>query len=205
MTHRFRSQPVRLHARRVIMAAVLVAGAGAAARPVQAQGTPPANADGRGMRPDDPRRAELEKRFQQRVETMVRQRLQLTDDQASKLREVASRTEAARRTLRRDEMIARRAMREELLAGDNANEAKVSELLDQMPRFERRRLDLLEQEQRELARFLSPVQRARYFALQDELRRGMQELQRRRMGASDSTHGSAHKGGDYPMKRRPPA
>jgi periplasmic protein CpxP/Spy len=172
-----------------------------------AQGGPPAGQppvrDVRGMRADDPRRQELEKRFQQRVENMVRQRLQLTDDQAVKLREVATRAEGARRVLRRDEMQARQAMREELLAGDNANEARVVELLEQMPKLERRRLDLLEQEQRELSRFLTPVQRARYFALQDELRRGMQELQRRRMGADSSAGGSP--GAKTPYRRRPPA
>jgi Spy/CpxP family protein refolding chaperone len=171
-----------------------------------AQVTPPAGESRgmRGMRADDPRRAELEKRFQQRIENMVRQRLQLTDDQAVKLREVASRTETARRTLRRDEMEARKQMRAELLAGDNANETKVAELLEQMPRLERRRIDLLEQEQRELAKFLSAVQRARYFALQDELRRNMQELQRRRMGADDSTRGPGSGAYDKPMRRRPP-
>ena len=40
-------------------------------------------------------------------------------------------------------------------------------------------VELQEQEQRELARFLTAVQRARYFALQEELRRGMQDLQQR--------------------------
>jgi periplasmic protein CpxP/Spy len=190
---------------RLALSAMTIAGSGAVPFAVQAQGAPPAAPDGRGMRPDDPRRAELEKRFQQRVETMVRQRLQLTDDQAAKLRDVASRTEESRRTLRRDETMARMAMREELLAGDNANEARVAELLDQMPRLERRRLELLEQEQRELSRFLSPLQRARYFALQDELRRSMQEMQRRRMGIADSTRGNGPGSGPHPMKRRPPA
>jgi len=104
---------------------------------------------------------------------------------------------------RREEMQTRKAMREELLAGDNANVSKVADLLEQMPRLERRRIELMEQEQRELSKFLSPVQRARYFALQDELRRNMQELQRRRMGAADSTRGA---GGGFamPQRRRSP-
>mgnify|MGYP001764775258 CR=1 FL=1 len=189
------------HALALVLVAVIAV---AAPRIAHAQVTPPAAADGRGMRPDDPRRAELEKLFQKRVEAMVRQRLQLTDDQATKLREVASRAEGERRALRRDEMVARKAMREELLAGDNANEARVLELLDQMPKLERRRLELLEQEQRELARFLTPLQRARYFALQDELRRGMQELQRRRMGVTDSAAGAKMGAPDRNMRRRPP-
>lgn len=170
-----------------------------------AQVSPPPTGEPRGMRPDDPRRAELEKRFQQRVETMVRQRLELTDEQAAKLRDVASRAEVARRALRRDEMQARKEMRDELLAGESANQDKIADLLEQMPKLERRRIELMEQEQKDLSRFLSPLQRARYFALQDELRRNMQELQRRRMGMNDSTRGPGGGGFDMPMRRRPPA
>lgn len=168
-----------------------------------AQVTPPAG-ERRDKRSDDPRRGELERRFQQRLDAMVRQRLQLTDEQAVKLREVASRAETMRRTLRRDEMHARKMMRDELLAGDNANESKVAELLEEMPRLERRRIDLMEQEQRELSKFLSSIQRARYFALQDELRRNMQELQRRRLGTADSSHAPGRDGVDSPQRRRPP-
>ncbi|WP_396222007.1 Spy/CpxP family protein refolding chaperone [Gemmatimonas sp.] len=189
-------------ARTVAVAALaLQAGAAGVSAPLWAQTVPPIS-DTRGQR-DDPRRAELERRFQQRVEATVRQRLQLNDDQAARLREVASRTEGARRALRRDEMEARKAMRTELLAGDNANETRVAELLEQMPRLERRRIELLEQEQRELARFLTPLQRARYFALQDELRRGMQELQRRRLGDGDTVR-NGPPGAEQRMRRRPP-
>lgn len=186
--------------------AVLLVSAILPARADAQGGPPPPVGAPRGMRSDDPRRGMLEKRFQQRLEAVVRQRLQLTDDQMVKLREVAGRSETVRRTLRADEMAARRAMREELLAGDNANETRVAELLEQMPRLERRRLDLLEQEQKELAKFLTPVQRARYFALQDEMRRGMQELQRRRMGAGDSIPpGTDRDGPPGGYRRRPPA
>jgi hypothetical protein len=79
-------------------------------------------------------------------------------------------------------------------------------LLDEMPRLERRRVELMEREQRELAKFLSPVQRARYFGLQDELRRGMQELQQRRLGAPDSLAAAPARPG-APLRRnrlRPP-
>ncbi|MFY7921406.1 MAG: Spy/CpxP family protein refolding chaperone [Gemmatimonas sp.] len=168
-----------------------------------AQGTPPVGRPSRdmgGWRADDPRRAALERRFQERVERLVRERLQLTDEQSRKLRDVATRTEEARRALRRDEMQARRAMRDELEVGENANEARISELLEQMPTLERRRLDLMEQELKELSKFLSPLQRARYFALQDELRRGMQELQRRRVGADSA----AGRQGSRQPPRRPP-
>lgn len=156
-----------------------------------------------GMRPDDPRRIELEKKFQERIDAIVKQRLSLTDEQAAKLRDVASRTEEGRRALRRDELGVRFAMRKELLAGDRVNESRVAELLDQMPKLDRRRLELQEQEQRELAKFLSPVQRARYFALQEELRRGMQDLQQRRMGFPGDSTMKRPPGFDYDDRKKP--
>lgn len=168
---------------------------------VAAQGGPPSGPpDGRsrggmsrgGMtRGGDPRmsqeqRRQMERRLQERIDQIVRQRLALTDEQFGKMRDVASRFEADRRSLRSEEMSTRFAMRKELFAGDNADEKRVGELLEQMTRFERLRLELQEREQRELARFLTATQRARYIGLQDELRRSMQDLQRRRTD-SDST------------------
>lgn len=199
----------RMRRRGVSMLLGLALGVGSAvsADQAQAQGRSP-----RGMRADQPptrnrnrnadaRRDSLEQRFQSRLEAIVNQRLELTDDQRSKLREVASRMEQARRQLRGDELRLRLAMRRELMTTDRPDEGRVAELLEEMPRLERRRAELLEQEQRDLARFLTAVQRARYLALQDELRRGMQELQRQRLGLDDSL--ARFRGRDEP-RRRPP-
>ena len=172
---------------RRLMAAALVVTAGS---PIVArsQGGPPRSVDRTAVpRMNAQQREALEKRFQQRIDAIVKERLRLTDEQQVKLREVASRAEETRRVLHREESVLRMALRREMRAGDKANEAKVGELLDQMPGLERRKLDLMESEQRELAKFLSPTQRAHYFGLQDELRRGMQDVQRGRMGMHDST------------------
>lgn len=150
-----------------------------------AQGGPPGGPP--GSTPRRPgysgaqRAQELERQFRERLDSLVRVRLQLTDEQHSRLREVASRTEQERRTLRGEEIRIRLALRRELMAGDKANEARVAELLDQVPVLERRRLEVSEQELKELSRFLTAVQRARYFALQEQLRWSMQEMQRNRM------------------------
>ncbi len=156
-----------------------------------AQAAPPGAQPGRTGRSDrtaTAQREELERRFRERLDIIVKQRLNLTDEQNTRLREVASRLEESRRQLRRDEYAMRMAMRRELMAGDRANAARVGELLDQMPRLERRRLELMEQEQKELAKFLTPIQRGRYLGLQEELRVGMQEMQWRRLDRGDSTH-----------------
>lgn len=151
-----------------------------------AQGGPPGGPPGSTPRRSGysgaQRAQELERQFRERLDSLVRVRLQLTDEQHSRLREVASRTEQERRTLRGEEIRIRLALRRELMAGDKANEARVAELLDQVPVLERRRLEVSEQELKELSRFLTAVQRARYFALQEQLRWSMQEMQHSRMG-----------------------
>ena len=186
--------------RRLVVAALVLA----VGSPIVAfaQGPPPRANDSHGApRRYDRQREQLEKQFEERIDAIVKQRLRLSDDQQVKLREVASRTEESRRVLRREEFVLRTSLREEMEAGDKADEAKVGELLEQIPRLERRKLELMESEQRDLAKFLSPTQRARYFGLQDELRRGMQELQRRRMGINDSTVGPTDSRG---FRRRGP-
>jgi hypothetical protein len=49
---------------------------------------------------------------------------------------------------------------------------------------QRRRLDLAAEEQRELATIMTPVQRARYLALQETVRRRTDEMRRRRGGGA---------------------
>lgn len=169
------------------------------------QGGPPRGYDRQGApRKKDQQRDSLENRFKDRIDAIVKQRLQLTDEQQFKLREVASRTEESRRVLRREEFVLRTSLREEMKAGDKANESRVGELLEQVPRLERRKLELMEAEQRDLARFLLPTQRARYFGLQDELRRSMQDLQRRRMGLDDSASAPSDNRGHWRRGTPPP-
>ena len=173
--------------------------------PLSAQGGPPGGRPpggggqrgGRGM--PDGQRLEQERRLQDRINETVRQRLALSDEQYGKLRDVASKMEDERRALRNEEMTTRFALRQELLAGEKADEGKVAEFLERMPKYERRRLDLMEREQKELARFLTPSQRARYIGLQDDLRRSMQDVQRHRMGMD-----SGGAPGRSNIRRQPP-
>ena len=199
-----REMVVRSMTRMLAMTACLTA---LAVEPLAAQGGPPgAPPGGRpqgggqrgGARMTESQHMEMERRLQERLNELVRQRLTPTEEQFTKLRDVASTMETERRALRNEEMTTRFALRQELMAADKADEGKVAELLERMPKFERRRLDLMEREQKELAKFLTPSQRARYIGLQDELRRGMQDVQRGRMGR-DSTGGQGRGG-----RRGPP-
>jgi periplasmic protein CpxP/Spy len=125
-----------------------------------------------------PRRAELERRFRERMGDVVRRQLNLNAEQMTRLQSVDRSFDSQRMALAERERAARRALREEMTAA-SPNQGKVSQLLEQMLRAQRQRLDLVESEQRELSKFLTPVQRARYLGLQNQVRRRMQELSQR--------------------------
>lgn len=147
---------------------------------IAAQGTPPS----RQQRPGQPRGdREMEQQVQRRIGIMLKERLSLTDDQLRQLEAVTMRLERDRRAVRSDEYRSRVALRAQLLAGDSASNDSVAVLLDRLPGIERRKIDLMEAEQRELGQFLTPIQRARFMALQEEIRRGMDDIRNRRPGA----------------------
>ena len=122
----------------------------------------------------------LEREFRERLAEVVRRRLNLNDTQMRQLRQVNDRVERARMQLLREEREIRMALRTEMLAGDSADQARVATLLDDALRIQRRRLDLVEQEQRALSEFMTPLQRAQYFAIQDDLRRRLEDIRQQR-------------------------
>lgn len=159
----------------ILLAGVLPGLAASAPFAVLAQDTRPAisaQQDG----PANPRRAQLEQQLRQRTGEMVRRRLGLNDDQMAKLQSTNLSFEKQRMDLMLRERETRQSLRAEIVAGDGANQAKVGQLLDESIQLQRQRLDLLQSEQRELGKFLSPVQRARYFGIQNELRKRASEV-----------------------------
>lgn len=128
-------------------------------------------------RPGD--RAALEQRFRERFTQVVRERLGLTAAQMAQLHEVNGRFDARRRALFMQERSLRHEMREALERGDApATQDRVAELMEQSIRVQRQRLDLLEEEQRALTPFMTPVQRAKYFGLQEQIRRRAEDMRR---------------------------
>ncbi|MFL5621035.1 MAG: hypothetical protein ACJ8AB_00120, partial [Gemmatimonadaceae bacterium] len=71
----------------------------------------------------------------------------------------------------------RRQLRAEMTS-TAPNQERVSLLLDTSLQLQKQRIALVEEEQKDLARFMTPVQRARYIALQQQFRRRAQELSR---------------------------
>ncbi|MGQ0650035.1 MAG: hypothetical protein ACT4P7_21000 [Gemmatimonadaceae bacterium] len=133
-------------------------------------------------------RGALERRFRERLGAVMRERLGLNEDQLRRLGEVNERFESRRRELFQSEREIRIGMRRALGNDSSATNEEVARLMDRAIQLQRQRIDLLEAEQRELAQFLTPIQRARYFGVQEQLRRQMEEMRDRRRppGALDS-------------------
>lgn len=175
---------IRHTVRALMLVAVIAVGA-------VAQGTPPDNA----------RRDSLEARVRARMATMLRNQLGLNDEQIRRLQQTNRRFEGQRRTLFEQERRTREDLRAALAAGDSASDARVAPLLDRTIQLQRQRLDLLEAEQRELATFLTPTQRARLYGLEEQMRRRMQDLRDARQEQGPVRRGPP---GGPPMRRPPP-
>jgi hypothetical protein len=163
-------------------------------------------------------RETLKRRFQERFGAMVKQRLQLNDSQVVRLGETNRRFEGQRRLLIQQERDVRMSLRDELLAEQQGrgSQDRISSLLERAIRVQRQRIELLESEQRELARFLNPTQRAKLLGMQEQLRRNAGDIRRRAESARpggpqrDRIRDRLRDSGRPPMRRpleraRPPA
>jgi hypothetical protein len=133
-------------------------------------------------------RAAAQQQIRQRFARLLRERVGLSEDQLRRLAPVSRSFEARRQTLFREERGVRHGLRREL-SGTSADQARVAAQIDQLLALQRRRLDLAAEEQRELATFMTPVQRARYLALQELMRRRTEEMRRRRGGSGSPRAG----------------
>lgn len=132
----------------------------------------------------EPDRARLEGDVRRGFARAVRERVGLTEDQMRRLAPLAQRHEQRRRALMLEERRTRLGLQSQLLA-ENADTAAVAGLLNELVALKRRRAELLEAEHRDLATLMTPVQRARYAALQEQVRRRVQQMrQDRGAGAS---------------------
>jgi len=131
-----------------------------------------------------PRRQQLEARLRQRLWGITKNRVGLTDEQMTKLAQGSRPFDVQRRELVRQEREERLALRREVLAGASADQQRIATSLDRVLELQRRRAQLQIDEQRTLATFMTPLQRARYAALQEQLRRRAEKLRGQRVGAA---------------------
>ncbi len=131
----------------------------------------------------------------ERLARAIERGLALDEAQGARLREVSARYAGRRQALVADERAARRTLRGELSRGDAADQARVAAALTSLLDAQRRRVALVDSEQRELAAFLTPVQRARFLALQERALRAAQRARLRREAGGSG--GPRHGAGPY--------
>jgi periplasmic protein CpxP/Spy len=142
-------------------------------------------------------RAALEQQLQERTARLTQQRLGLTDAQLARLEQTNARFAPQLRQLSVQERDVRSQLRQEMTAGNSANQQHVSDLLNASIQLQKQRIAIVESEQKELAGFLTPVQRARYVALQNQFRKRANELSRQGGRPNQGLRGQ--------RKRPPPA
>lgn len=119
----------------------------------------------------------LPRQLRQQFATVIQQRLGLNDENAKRLQASDRKYELQRTQLRRDEREARQALGVALADTTNVDQAKIAQYMDQLTRGQRRRADILEAEQKELATFLTPLQRAKLQGLREQLTQRVRQLQ----------------------------
>jgi hypothetical protein len=162
--------------------------AGAQIRPRRESTLPRADAAGQlpEKRGAPGNRAQLERRFRQMLYQVTRRRVGLTDAQMNRLMPINQRFETERRAIQRQERDTRVGLRDAMRDSTHVDQTRITGYLDKLVELQRQRVDLVAQEQRDLAAFMTPLQRARYTALQEQVRRRIEQMVRQNRVAGDS-------------------
>jgi Spy/CpxP family protein refolding chaperone len=124
----------------------------------------------------------LVRELRQRFNGVVQKQLNLSDANARRLESVDRQFQQQRAQLNREAKEARLGLRAALADSTNLDQAKIGEYMDELTREPRRRADILEAEQKELATFLTPVQRAKLQGLREQLAQRVKQIQQQNGG-----------------------
>ena len=128
-----------------------------------------------------PHRERMRERVEQHFAERIRAELDLTAEQAARLREVARENGDRRRALRQRERALGSALDAQLQAGAGADQDSVARLTRSLLDL---RVEYAESWREEMGRlsFLTPVQRARLMLMRDRLLERVHEMRRERRG-----------------------
>jgi hypothetical protein len=154
-------------------------------------------------RPTRANRADLEQQVRERMAQITKQRLHATDEQMVKLQATNRKFDDMRRTLVEQERDVRMSLRDEMLRPDSSRQGQISALMDRLIKTQHQRVDIQEAEQKELANYLTPLQRAKYFALEQQIRQRVTQMRQQgrsgRLGrAGQPGVGRVGRGGEPP-------
>lgn len=121
-------------------------------------------------------RARIESTFTRRVE----QDLNLSQDQAAKLRTTQERFGARRRDVMQQQLVRRRALENQMQPGIAANSDSVRKLMDGIQAGRAEMVKIEQDQDREMSGYLTPVQRARYQQMRERLMQRVGEMRMER-------------------------
>lgn len=130
----------------------------------------------RGRAGQPPRRA-LEANVQRAMATAIRSQLNLGEQKMQQLQQANGKYENERRALLHEERQARQTLKTGIEDSTSTDQSKIEAAMARMIQIQRRRVDLLEAEQKDLSTFLTPRQRAQFFALRERIARRLLELE----------------------------
>jgi Spy/CpxP family protein refolding chaperone len=126
---------------------------------------------------EGPRAQEVRRRLAQ----IVQNQLGLTNAEMTQLEEVNRRFEGERMQLVQQERQIRLSLRQQM-AASTRDERSIDAGLKELFGIQRKRLDILEREQRDLSAFLTPSQRVKYLVLQDAVQKRVNQMRRGEAG-----------------------
>lgn len=124
----------------------------------------------------------LRQQIRQRWNVQVRRQLDLTDDQAAHLRTTEERFFRQRREIQQRQWAVLQGLREQLQPGVAADPDSVRKLMDARLQNRAAMAQLERDEDEDMARYLSPVQRARYQLMRQRLQERIADMRRQRRG-----------------------
>ena len=139
----------------------------------------------------------LRHRIEERFSSRVQEQLGLTNEQTSKLRATSERFGTRRREFHSRHRQLREALSAQLRPGVAANQDSVAKLTDAMIELRISAAQATRDEMREVAKYLTPVQRARLFAMRDRLHDRMRVAREHggmRRGKAGRDHWKGEKG-----------
>ena len=128
----------------------------------------------------DPQAARMRQQIETRFAQQIQSTLGLSDEQAVKLRGTFNTYAPKRRAMEQEERGLKRALQGQLRPGIAANSDSVGKLVDRLLELKVTYAKSFVEEDREMARFLTPVQRAQYQMLRERLMARIEEVRQQR-------------------------
>lgn len=149
----------------------------------------PLPAAAQGAQDSTPRSPALRERIERRFAERVKEELKLTDEQAAKLKEVATEHGGQRKALRRRERELRAALDGQIKEGTVADQDSVARLTRDLLNL---RVEYAENWRKEMGKltFLAPSQRAQLLVMREQLLQRIHEMKKRH--GDYRAHGGEH-------------